>query len=150
VSRLASSALALLLLAGGVHAADGVVQLSPDAERIAFGLFLDTPLPAASIEKSLDVLSGLRCRYGLHGGVRDDEEAARRAFEEIDGLTFTPKDRARMAERLGVSLAPALCGEACEQFENLVLLKLRMEALEKLAAAAAPACRHEAGAHPND
>ncbi len=137
---LASPLLMLLLAGGGVHAegpaADRATRLSDDARRTAVGLFLDTPLSAAAIEKSLDVLSALRCRYGLHGGVRDDEEVARRAFKEIEALEFTAQDRARMADCLGVSLAPALCGAACEQFENMILLRLRMEALEKLAATA--------------
>lgn len=126
--------LMMLLLAAG-ETQDGGARLSDDPRRIAFGMFLDAPVPAGTIERSLEVLSGLRCRYGLHGGIRDDEEAARRALAEVEALEFTSQDRARMAKRLGVPLAPALCGAACEQFESMVLVRLRMEALEKLAAA---------------
>lgn len=145
MSRLAALTLTIVL-PGAAHAeaaqapTKAVVEapkLSDDARLIAVGLFLDTPRSAASIERSVDVLKALRCRYGLTGGVRDDEEAARRALAEVESLGFSPQDRARMAEHQGVSLAPALCGAACEQFEKMVLLRLRMEALEKLASKSA-------------
>jgi hypothetical protein len=140
VSRLAALPLMFVLCAATVEAAPAPTKtavdapkLSDDARLIAVGLFLDTPRSPASIERSVDVLQGLRCRYRLTGGVRDDEEAARRALAEVEALTFTPEERTRMAERQGVSLVPALCGAACEQFEQMVLLRLRMEALQKLA-----------------
>ena len=139
MSGLAALLVPLLLAGAPGHAAAAPAKpapLSQDARRVAFGLFFDTPVPDATIERSLDVLSALRCRYGLHGGVRDDEEAARRALEEVESLEFNPDDRAGMAERLGVSLAPAQCGAACEQFERMVLLRLRMAALQTIAAGA--------------
>ena len=139
----------LMLAASAGSSAGAPVQLREDPRAIAVGLFLDTPLPAETIDRSLAILSGLRCRYGLTGGVRDDEEAASRAFQEIDALEFTPQDKTRMADSLGVSLAPEKCREACEQFEQLVLLKLRMEALEKLATAGAcEPTRAPTGAEP--
>jgi hypothetical protein len=116
--------------------ARGDVRLTDDPRRIAYGLFLDTPLAPGTIDRSLRILAGLRCRYGLYGGVRDDEEAASRAFEEIDRLAFSRSDVARKAQQLGVSLDPSVCADACENFENMVVLRLRMDALERLATSA--------------
>jgi len=112
---------------------DGGSRLSADPSRVAAGLFLDSPVSGATIDHSLRVLEGLRCRYGLRGGVRDDEEAGRRALAELDARELTPEEVTREAERLGIDLDPAACGDACENLENLVRLRLRQAALERLA-----------------
>jgi hypothetical protein len=131
---------ALLILPAGSAGADDPaaapapkLELSRAPDRIVRGLYLDTPVSDDTVDRSVRILNGLRRRYGLHGGVRDDEEAARRALAEIESLEFSQEDRQRMAETLGLSLDPARCGVACGNHERLVLLKLKMQALERLA-----------------
>jgi hypothetical protein len=113
-------------------------DLSSDPGRIAHGLLLDSPVSSETIDRSLEILEGLRKRYDLHGGVRDDEEAARRALAEIEAIEFSAEQTRAMAKKLGVSLDPKVCGEACENFERLVLIELRIEALAKLAGLSTP------------
>ena len=120
----------LLTLQGDTEAKP---DLSADPGRVAYGLLLDTPVSPETIDRSLKILQGLRERYDLHDGVRDDEEAARRALAEIEAIEFSAEQTAAMAKKLGVSIDPKVCGEACENFERLVLVELRMEALAKLA-----------------
>lgn len=134
-----------LLLGGTTASSTGTPRvppaLSPVAEAppaaaardraVAFGLLLDSPLPAAVLDDAIAVADRLRSLYGIDTGNRlaDRETAARRAATVLEALVFSEDEIRGMAASLGFTLDPAVCRSACRDIRALAEVELKKRAL---------------------
>jgi glutathione S-transferase len=115
--------LLLTLAAGGGPAS---------ADRaIAFGLFIDSPVPSRVLDESMAIAERLRQASGIDTGnlVADREAAARRAATYLEQLAFQESDLVRAAKELGYDLRPEACRSSCRDIRALAEVELRKRAL---------------------
>jgi hypothetical protein len=123
---------------GAASRAAAVDDRAPaDTERgKAFGYFIDSPRPFAVFDQGMDIAEQLRRRYGMDSGNPDaDRRVAALKFQGdvLDRLVFSDEEIAATVHRLGFSLDPARCGNACENVRRLGIYELQKEALEAFA-----------------
>jgi hypothetical protein len=133
------SALLALAAGGGSAAAPAppAAPVPPSADRaIAFGLFLDSPLPSRVLDEAVAIAERLRRAYGIDTGdlLADREAAARRAAAHLEALAFDESDLVGAAKELGYDLRPGACRSSCRDIRALADAELRKRALLTLLA----------------
>lgn len=108
----------------------GARDADDEHRAIAWGMMVDRPAGASSIDRGIEIAEQLRLRYGIDTGdvVADRMEAARRAREEVVAKVEMDEAALRQAAfELGYD--PDACADYCASLRRLAEVELRKRAL---------------------